>query len=88
MALALNLQDDLVHELASLLKLSKLLLKVDVEVAEMEHLLTVSHTLDASKQVVSHVVAGLECRGALGGTPRPIAGARGPVPDPLKARGV
>lgn len=58
--LPLDLQDDLVHEFAGLLQLGELLLKVNIEIAEVEHLLAVGHGLDPSEQVVGHVVGGLE----------------------------
>ena len=54
--LAVQLHNNLVHEFACFLHLSKLVLKVHIEIAQMEHLLAIGHALDSSEQIVRHIV--------------------------------
>lgn len=54
--LTLQLEYYLVHEFTRFLHLGELVLKVHVKIAEMEHLLTITHALDSCEQVMRHIV--------------------------------
>lgn len=53
---AVELHNNLVHEFACFLHLGELVLKVHVEIAQVEHLLPIGHALDSSEQIVRHIV--------------------------------
>ena len=58
--LAVQLHNNLVHKFACFLHLGELVLKVHIEIAQVQHLFAIGHALDTSEQIVCHIVRVLE----------------------------